>query len=157
MEIQLVNRMRRILEQNGAITQKTHGTGNATGWPDIMATMPIRVNKNGAILGVTIAIEVKRPKHKPTPIQMDRLARIERAGGIAFWSCNPDEIMNIIKAELQARMKGNLTILQNHRPMMVDNKYKKQDDESVVAPPATVDDIQIPETNPMEGVLANAG
>jgi hypothetical protein len=50
------------------------GRGKA-GVPDIIACF------NGRF----VAIEVKRPGKKPTPLQIRRLLEIERAGGFALW------------------------------------------------------------------------
>lgn len=90
-ELQLVDRMRRILEKNGATTMKTHGTGNIVGQPDIIACYK----------GRFIALEVKVPGKKPTELQFATLKRWTIAGAIAFWSDNPNNIMGVIESAIE--------------------------------------------------------
>lgn len=143
-EINIVGKMRNILEKEGAYSIKVHGTPSTIGEPDILAVMPFTLNANDLVIGpfgITVAIEVKRPKHKPTAIQMDRLRRYTSKGAIAFWSCDANEIMEIIRAELIAKTKGiGYTVLQDGRPIGKVQDENRVSPESILEAENSTDD-----------------
>lgn len=71
------------------IKQNQIGIYAQAGVPDIIA----------CIKGRFVAIEVKRPGQKPTPIQEAFLASIAKKGGVAFWADNLDKVKNELKKE----------------------------------------------------------
>lgn len=64
------------------IKQNQIGIYATAGVPDILA----------CVKGRFIAIEVKRPKQKPKPIQVAWINAIICAGGVAFWADNLDTV-----------------------------------------------------------------
>lgn len=72
------------------IKQNQIGIYGQAGVPDIIA----------CIKGRFVAIEVKRPKQKPKPIQYAWLEAIKAAGGIAFWADNLESVKEVLKKEL---------------------------------------------------------
>ena len=64
------------------IKQNQIGIYAQKGVPDILA----------CVKGKFVAIEVKRPKQKPTPIQYAWLEAIKKAGGVAFWADNLEDV-----------------------------------------------------------------
>lgn len=118
-EIRLVDRIKSILEKQGALAIKTHGSGQRQGEPDIYCCYPY------GTVGITVVIEVKRPKHKPRPLQMNRLKKWASAGAIAFWTDDPNEVLSIVQAEIIARRNGR-TILQNGRPIPIDKPSESE-------------------------------
>lgn len=71
------------------IKQNQIGIYAQAGIPDIIA----------CIKGRFVAIEVKRPGEKPTPIQEAFLESIAKKGGVAFWSDNLDRVKSLLKKE----------------------------------------------------------
>jgi len=71
------------------IKQNQIGIYGQAGVPDIIA----------CIKGRFVAIEVKRPGEKPTPIQEAFLESITKKGGVAFWSDNLDRVKSLLKKE----------------------------------------------------------
>ena len=71
------------------IKQNQIGIYAQAGVPDIIA----------CIKGRFVAIEVKRPGQKPTPIQEAFLESITKKGGVAFWSDNLDRVKSLLKKE----------------------------------------------------------
>lgn len=69
------------------IKQNQIGIYAQAGVPDIIA----------CIKGRFVAIEVKRPKQKPKPIQEAWLRAINDVGGYAFWSDNLDDVKAKLK------------------------------------------------------------
>lgn len=88
-ESRLQTRAKAWLEANGFETWINHGSAwSKSGLPDLMAVRDGRL----------VAIELKRPGggDKPTKIQLYRLARFRRAGAVAFWSDDLNEIRSKI-------------------------------------------------------------
>lgn len=116
LEIQTVKKIRRVLESRGGVTIKTHGSDQSSGEPDIIASIPVMID--GSLYGVTVVVECKQRGKKPTPLQYATLEKWKRSGAIAFWSDNPDEVVQIIQDELNARAAtGNRTTLRGGRPI----------------------------------------
>lgn len=46
--------------------------------------------------GIFLAIEVKAPKKKPSKEQLDFIERVKAKGGIAFWTDNLDDVVEIL-------------------------------------------------------------
>lgn len=110
-EIQLVERIKRILEDKGAAAIKTHGSSMRQGEPDLYVAYPY------GTVAIMVVIEVKRPGELPRPLQMNRLQWWAKRGAIAFWTADPDEVLGIIGAEIIARRSGQ-TILKDGRPVV---------------------------------------
>lgn len=72
------------------IKQNQIGIYAQAGVPDIIA----------CIKGRFVAIEVKKPKQKPKPIQYAFLEAINSCGGLAFWADNLEDVKKIIKENL---------------------------------------------------------
>jgi hypothetical protein len=87
LEIGLVERAKRLLHRAGGEFIKTHGSSLRQGEPDLI----------GCYRGRFVAIELKAPGHKPRPLQYKRLRDWARAGAIAIWSSEPEEILPIIE------------------------------------------------------------
>lgn len=88
---------------------KTHGSSLRQGEPDLYVCWP----HNG--LGVFVVIEMKTPGERPRPLQYSKLRKWERAGAIALWSDNPEELVGLIESEISFRERGT-TSLVNFRP-----------------------------------------
>lgn len=65
------------------------------GDPDIDGTIP-----RGPQQGKRLGIEVKRPGERPRPAQLQRLAEIRAAGGIAFWCDDPADAFRVLRRVL---------------------------------------------------------
>lgn len=77
----------KYLEQElNAYVVKTIAT-NKRGTPDILA----------CVNGRFVAIEVKRPGCKPTPLQLLTLERIRERGGLAIWADNLKIIKELLR------------------------------------------------------------
>lgn len=106
-EIALVERAKRLLHRNGCKAIKTHGSALQQGIPDIVGSFPVKYGSTvHGVVGVFIAIEMKRPGFEPTEKQYRQLYEWRQSGAIAFYSSDPDEIIGIIRAEAQARWLG---------------------------------------------------
>ena len=49
--------------------------------------------------GLHSDIEIKAPGKRPTPLQVERMEQIRRAGGRAAWCDNVDDFMKFIQGE----------------------------------------------------------
>lgn len=75
----LVSKLTKYLRDDGWLCWKNHGSIYfSAGTPDIMAMKD----------GIFIAIELKVPKKKPTPVQLAWIADINDHGHYAFWADN---------------------------------------------------------------------
>lgn len=89
-EISIVRAILRYLNSlDETHARKTHGGRYATGWPDVV----------GAHRGRFLALEVKRPGGKPTPLQVRELQRWERAGAIAAVVTSVDEVRALLEPD----------------------------------------------------------
>ena len=70
-----------------AIKQNEFGIYAKAGVSDIIA----------CVKGKFIAIEVKKPGNKPTPLQTNFINAINEIGGIAFWADNLIDVKNKLK------------------------------------------------------------
>ena len=48
--------------------------------------------------GKFIAIEVKSPGRKPTEFQLEFLEKVKKSGGIAIWTDNIDDVINVLNS-----------------------------------------------------------
>jgi Holliday junction resolvase len=117
LESNVVRRVKKILESKGAMIMNVHGSAYTSGHPDIFATFPMKTGEN--MVGVTVVIECKQPGgKKPRPQQFETLAKWKRAGAIAIWTDNPDEVLSVIRYEMSMIMQGKgFTTLRNFRPI----------------------------------------
>ncbi len=83
----IVNSIMRYLEKlPGCYVVKTHGSIYSAGQPDLL----------GCYQGRTLALEVKRPGGKPTPLQLAVLKKWEAAGAIAAVVHSVEEVKEIL-------------------------------------------------------------
>ena len=73
--------------------RKTHGGRYANGWPDVV----------GCHRGRMLALEVKRPGGKPTPLQVAEIAKWEKAGAIAAIVYSVDDVRLLLSDERSPR------------------------------------------------------
>jgi len=66
------------------------------GDPDIDGTIP-----RGPQQGKRLGIEVKRPGERPRPAQLQRLAEVRAAGGIAFWCDDAADCLRVLQRVLE--------------------------------------------------------
>lgn len=67
---------KRIRKEHGGAVVKLHGNASqASGQPDLIA----------CVRGRFVAVELKQPGKKPTPLQMKRLRTWAAAGALAGW------------------------------------------------------------------------
>lgn len=76
------------LKSRDAYVLNFHGSARRLGVPDLLACCG----------GRWIAIEVKRPGLEPTTRQRVELARIQRAGGVAFTADNVEAVREVLDA-----------------------------------------------------------
>lgn len=121
-EIALVERTKRLLHRQGCKAIKTHGSALQQGIPDIIGSFPVKYgNSIHGVVGVFIAIEMKRPGYEPTEKQYRQLYEWRQSGAIAFYSSDPDEVVEIIRTELLARFSGSSIFKTNeYRPTLKD-------------------------------------
>lgn len=78
------------------------GTGTP-GLPDIGGILPRREYCTGGYMvvpgGRALFIEVKAGRKKPTPEQLDFLARARKAGALAFVAYSVEDVINKLKEE----------------------------------------------------------
>lgn len=91
-----MNSIRARLHEIGAWSIKTNLNGEA----DVLACVP---HPNGSGVGVFVAIEVKQPGKKPSPLQLAKLERWRKAGAIAFVCDNPDDVVDTFMREVSNR------------------------------------------------------
>ena len=92
-EAKLVKKIRKYLEEEGAVVFKIHGGDNPfqeVGIPDLLCCLK----------GIFIAIEVKMPGEQPSAAQASTLRRIARAGGYAFTAHSVGEVEEALKGVL---------------------------------------------------------
>jgi len=68
------------------------------GGSDLIGWTPVTITKDmvGKICCVFTAIEVKRPRKKPTQAQADFIEAVKKAGGIALVACSVEEVLREI-------------------------------------------------------------
>ena len=82
------NQIKRYLDSIGAYHIKTHGNMfSKAGTPDILA----------CINGTFVAIEVKRPVGRVSPLQKAKIKLIRQAGGVAFVAHSLEETKQNLK------------------------------------------------------------
>ena len=82
--------IRQLLKMFGIFHWKVHqGFGSTPGVSDIL----------GVWKGRMLAIEVKAPRGKPTPVQTTFLKRIENEGGIAILAYSVDDVIRGLNLE----------------------------------------------------------
>lgn len=92
IETQITKQIRQILHHAGAMTIKiAGGPYQRPGISDLLVCLD----------GRFIAIEVKRPGHHPTPLQLDFIKQVQAAGGIGFIAYSPEDVVR----ELGLKMK----------------------------------------------------
>jgi len=72
--------------------------GLCVGGSDLIGWTPVTITKDmvGKICCVFTAIEVKRPRKKPTQAQTDFIEAVKKAGGIAMVACSVEEVLREI-------------------------------------------------------------
>lgn len=84
----IVNAIKRYLDKlSECYVIKTHGSIYSAGQPDLL----------GCYKGKTLALEVKRPGGKPTPLQLAVLKKWEAAGAIAAVVTSVEEVKTILQ------------------------------------------------------------
>lgn len=86
-EASIVQSIMRWLKSQGAHVIKTYGGPNRRGLPDLI----------GVYRGRALALEVKRPGGKPTPLQEYELGRWAAAGAVAAVVTSVDDVKKIIE------------------------------------------------------------
>ena len=76
----------------------SYGVGSPGG-SDLIGITPVVITSDmvGKTLGVFTAIEVKTPKGRPTPAQLNFIEVIKKNGGYAGICRSPEELTKIIK------------------------------------------------------------
>jgi hypothetical protein len=93
IETQITKQIRQVLAYAGAMTIKiAGGPYQKPGISDLLVCLS----------GRFIAIEVKRPGHHPTPLQVDFIKQVQAAGGIGFVTYSVEEVIE--KLGLQAKI-----------------------------------------------------
>mgnify|MGYP001222844928 CR=1 FL=1 len=77
----------RWLRQQGAHVIKTHGGPHRRGLPDLI----------GAYRGRALALEVKRPGGRPTPLQQYELERWATAGAVAGVVTSIEDVKTLVR------------------------------------------------------------
>ena len=69
------------------------------GGSDLIGWVPVTITKDmiGSRVCVFTAIEVKRPRKKPTQAQADFIEAVKKAGGIAMVACSVEEVLSVLK------------------------------------------------------------
>lgn len=89
-EKKIENQIKQYLDSIGAWHIKTHGNMfSKAGTPDIVACL------NGRF----VAIEVKQPGGRVSPLQMAHIKLINQAGGFAFVAYSLEDVKHILKKE----------------------------------------------------------
>lgn len=87
LEKVIIKKLTKYLREEGWLCWKTHGSPyTPVGIPDLCALKD----------GIFIAIELKIPKKKPTPVQLAWIADINDHGHYAFWADNLPAIKYLI-------------------------------------------------------------
>lgn len=82
-EKKIENEIKKILHKRGAYHVKIHGNSfMKTGIPDILACYK----------GVFLGIEVKDVGKKPSAAQVIHIENINKAGGVAFYTDDPQKV-----------------------------------------------------------------
>lgn len=92
-ESRIVKKIREYLHSKGAVTFKIHGGDNPfqeVGIPDLLC----------CIRGRFVAVEVKTPEGKLSPLQERNLDRIANAGGVAITARSIDDVAEQLKGVL---------------------------------------------------------
>ena len=80
------------IESRGGWVLNFAGSARRRGVPDLLACVPIRG------CGMFVAVEVKRAGLKATARQRVEMARIRRAGGVAFECDSIDQLREVLDA-----------------------------------------------------------
>ena len=95
----------RLLRNNVGVAVTESGSvirfGLAVGSSDLIGWTPVTVTQDmvGSRVCIFTAIEVKRsPRQKPTQEQLNFLAAVKKAGGIALVACSVEEALDALKA-----------------------------------------------------------
>ncbi|OHB71883.1 MAG: hypothetical protein A2W23_06445 [Planctomycetes bacterium RBG_16_43_13] len=69
------------------------------GGSDLIGWVPVTITPDmvGSKVCIFTAIEVKRPKKKPTQSQADFIEAVKKAGGIALVACSVEEVLEGLK------------------------------------------------------------
>lgn len=87
-ERDIVKQIKDYCKEQGMYIIKQHGSQFAElGTPDLIFCW----------MGSFYAAEIKVPGKKPTPIQIQRINEIKKAGGVAFWCTSLQEFKDKIK------------------------------------------------------------
>jgi hypothetical protein len=82
----------RIRKGYGGEVFKVHGgPSQSKGQPDLLGCIP-----TAGALGRMIAVELKQPGNKPTPLQYKRLRAWEQAGALAGWVTTEAELVELL-------------------------------------------------------------
>lgn len=75
-----------------------YGVGNPGG-PDLIGWTPTVITPDmiGRTVAIFTAVEVKAPKGRPTDAQINFLAQVLKAGGLAGIARSPDEALTIVR------------------------------------------------------------
>lgn len=94
-EGRLVRRVSTWLKDQGAVVYKIHGGDNfqEEGIPDLLC----------CLRGVFVGIELKQEGEKPSKAQEYQMAKINKAGGIAFVAVSLDDVKKVLSATLRQR------------------------------------------------------
>src|SRR3990172_816056 len=69
------------------------GGSDLIGWTPVLITQDMV----GSRVCIFTAIEVKRPRKKPTQSQADFIEAVKKAGGIALVACSVEEVLSVLK------------------------------------------------------------
>lgn len=87
-EKRIENQIKQYLDSIGAWHIKTHGNMfSRAGTPDVLA----------CVNGRFVAIEVKQPGGRVSPLQIAHIKLIRQAGGVAFVAYSLDEVKRILQ------------------------------------------------------------
>lgn len=91
LEKDIVNDILKYLREHGCWAEKMHGGPfMRVGIPDILMCIPYQ--KLSTNPGLFVAIEVKQPGKKPTPVQVQCIEEIRAAGGVAFVATSVEDV-----------------------------------------------------------------
>lgn len=107
MESKVQSNILGVLEWAKAFSLKVI-SANKAGIPDTIYCLPItqeianHLFQKQETIGLFVAIEVKREGNKKgaTPLQLAQIRKIQKAGGIAFVSDNPEEVQQYLSQTL---------------------------------------------------------
>ena len=89
-----------VLKKEGCVAVKIHRSPFQRHVVDILGVRPVQcVDGKGTCFGVGLAIEVKRPGEKPTPLQKRFLDDWSFAGGRAGVAYSVEDALRIVRGE----------------------------------------------------------